>query len=288
MKPDRRRFLAALSALSTLPAWPAWARPASDDASPPRLLLALEAAPDVDPAGWLVSEKYDGVRAFWDGRALRLRSGTPVAAPAWFTARLPATPLDGELWLGPGRFDALSAAVRRARPVDAEWRALRYMVFELPDAAGDFASRAARIASLLQATGNPQLVAVHQAALVDRAALQARLAQVVGTGGEGLMLHRADAPYSSGRSPLLLKLKPVQDEEATVVGHVAGRGRHEGRLGALRVRMADGAEFLIGTGFSDAQRESPPPLGALVSYRYRGRTAGGLPRFASFLRLRDL
>jgi DNA ligase-1 len=256
-------------------------------AARPPAMLAREAPADIEPAGWRVSEKYDGVRALWDGRSLRFRSGLPVAAPAWFTARLPATPLDGELWLGRRRFEALLGTVRKAAPVDDEWRALRYMVFDLPGAAGPFAERAARIETLARERAWPQLVAVSQVAVADRAALARRLEAVVQGGGEGLMLHRADAHWSAGRSDALLKLKPLNDAEAVVVGHVAGRGKHEGRLGALRVRGNDGSEFFIGTGFSDAQRAAPPALGTVVTFTHRGSTAAGVPRFASFLRVRE-
>lgn len=279
---DRRRR-ALLAGLAALPAG-ALARPA---VGAPALLLAHEAAPGLDPAGFLVSEKLDGVRAFWDGRRLCFRSGLAIAAPAWFLARLPALPLDGELWLGRGSFEALSGAVRRAPAQDAEWRALRYLVFELPGAAGPFAARAAALQRIARELAWPQLVAVDQAGVDGAAALQRRLDAVVRAGGEGLMLHRADAPYVSGRSSVLLKLKPLHDAEAVVVGQAPGRGRHAGRLGALRVRTADGREFLLGTGFSDAQRADPPPPGSVVSFSHRGRTESGLPRFASFLRLCD-
>jgi DNA ligase 1 len=252
----------------------------------PTVLLAREGRLDMDPSGWLVSEKYDGVRAVWDGRALHFRSGRPIAAPAWFTARLPVRPLDGELWFGRGRFEPLAGAVRRQLPDDDEWRALSYRVFELPGAPGDFASRTARLEGMVARANWSQLVAVEQQALVDRDALRRRFDEVVQGGGEGLVLHRADAPYEIGRSGALLKLKPVQDAEAVVVAHLPGQGRHAGRLGALKVRAEDGSTFQIGTGLDDAQRESPPPLGSTVTYTYRGRTASGQPRFASFLRVR--
>lgn len=281
MKPIRRRSLLAAAALSL--ALPARARPSSLP-----LVLAQTAAPDIDPAGWLVSEKYDGVRALWDGRMLRFRSGLPVAAPVWFTAALPPEPLDGELWLGHRRFEALVGAVRRQQPRDEDWRALRYMVFELPGAEGLFEQRARRIDSLLKAHPGGPGVAVAQQRIDGRQALQARLQAVLAAGGEGLMLHRADAPVVHGRSPLLLKLKPLADAEAQVIGHLAGRGRHAGRLGALRVRTADGVVFHIGTGFSDEQRESPPPLGSWVSFTHQGLTDAGVPRFASYLRQREL
>jgi DNA ligase-1 len=253
------------------------------------LALAVEAPPDIEPAGHLVSEKFDGVRALWTGSVLLFRSGLPVAAPAWFTAALPqGTALDGELWLGRGRFEALSGTVRRAQPDDAAWQALRFMVFDMPQAAGGFAARSDALARLVRRLGHPALQAVEQLRLPSRAALQQHLAAVLAEGGEGLVLQRADAPYTPGRSGAVLKLKPLHDAEAVVVGHVPGRGKHAGRLGALRVRTAGGVEFLIGTGFSDAQRASPPPAGSVVTFTHRGVTAGGVPRFASFLRERSV
>ena len=252
----------------------------------PRLLLARDAPDDIEPQGYLVSEKYDGVRALWDGRSLRFRSGLGVSAPAWFTARLPAQALDGELWLARGRFEAVSGIVRRREPRDAEWRSLRYMLFELPDAEGDFAARAETLQRVVAASGFESLVAVAQATLPDRKALRARLDEVVHGAGEGLMLHRADAPYESGRSDTLLKLKPIYDADAVVIGHIGGRGKHAGRLGALWVRNEQGARFALGSGLTDAQRVDPPAIGTTVTYTYRGTTAAGTPRFATFLRAR--
>ncbi len=161
------------------------------------------------------------------------------------------------------------------------------MVFDLPSAGGGFAQRTQALLALAHAAGPQPWQAVAQATLPDRAALQRRLHEVVSAGGEGLVLHRADAPWVAGRNGALHKLKPLHDAEALVVGHVPGQGRHAGRMGALRVRTPAGAEFNLGTGFSDAVRESPPALGTLVSYRHRGHTDNGLPRFASFLRVRE-
>lgn len=239
----------------------------------------------LDPAPYLVSEKYDGVRGHWDGTTLRFRSGRTVAAPAWFTAGLPRRPLDGELWLGRGRFDELSAIVRRERPVDAQWRQLRYMVFELPDEPGSFAERARRIAAIARLAGTPWLVAAEQRRIADRMALGRRLAQTVAQRGEGLVLHLATAPWRVGRSETMFKLKPSLDAEAVVVAYRPGRGKYEGRVGALEVRSPDGRHFLLGSGLDDALRSDPPPLGSVVTYRYRELAASGLPRFASFTRM---
>ena len=285
---SRRRWLlwaATSSASLALPV--ASARSSVPAAGRTNLVLARQAPDDVDPAGFLVSEKYDGVRAWWDGRNLRFRSGLPMAAPAWFTQRLPRdTPLDGELWIARGRFEAVSGVVRKNTPVDAEWRDVRYMLFEMPDAVGTFEERARVLQALAARQAPDTLIAIEQQRIADRASLRRRLAEVVRAGGEGLVLHRADAPYVAGRTDALLKLKPLQDAEAVVVGHVAGRGKYAGMLGALRVRTDDGVRFALGSGFSDAQRAHPPAVGTVVTYTYQGTTANGTPRFARFMRVR--
>ena len=253
----------------------------------PALMLAKLWQVGRDPSGFLVSEKLDGVRAFWDGQVLRFRSGRVIAAPAWFTAALPATALDGELWLGRGRFDELSGIVRQRVPNDAQWHTLRYMIFDLPGASGSFGERAARMVSVVASANVAWLQAVEQRRVPDSATLQHQLIQLVGAGGEGLVLHRSDSLWLPGRSDALLKLKPVPDEDARVIAHVPGKGRLAGHMGALLLELPSGQQFALGTGFTDSQRAAPPPVGATVTYRYRDRTPSGLPRFASFLRVRE-
>ena len=251
------------------------------------ILLANVLGPQIDPTQYLVSEKYDGVRAIWDGKVLRFRSGRTVNAPDWFIAKLPPQKLDGELWLGREKFEQLSGIVRKTEPVDDEWRQLKYMIFELPDAPGTFAERAQRIREIVESAQWPQLVAVAQTRVTDRATLQRQFDEIVRHGAEGLMLHRADALYVTGRSDVLLKLKPLLDTEATVVQHLPGKGKYVGMMGALQVETPDKKRFVIGTGFSDAVRRNPPAVGTMITYTYRGLTNSGLPRFASYLRVRE-
>lgn len=257
--------------------------------SPPALLLAKVAGPHLDPTRYLVSEKLDGVRAYWTGERLLFRSGAAIRAPAWFTERLPRHPLDGELWLARGRFDAVSGLLRQEQSADDPlWRSVSYKLFELPGASGGFSRR---VGLLNQVTTDPALRHVQvteQRRLSDPAELQRWLAEVIAAGGEGLMLHETDAPYVTGRSEVLLKLKPQLDAEAVVVAHLPGKGRHAGRLGALQVKSEDGHLFAIGSGLSDDMRDHPPAIGSIVVYRYRGVTPQGVPRFATFWRLAEL
>jgi DNA ligase 1 len=291
--PRLRRLLAilvlsgALPALSsTVAAETAVMRAVDAGAAAPEVLLAAVYDDAVDPAAYWVSEKLDGVRALWDGKTLRFRSGRIIHAPAWFTAALPAHPLDGELWMARERFDQVSAAVRRAVPLDAEWRNISYQVFEWPGGAGTFTDRIAALQASVAHTDATWLKLRPQFRITDRLALKAKLNEVVRGGGEGLVLHRADALWQTGRGDALLKMKPQPDAEATVVAHLPGKGKYRGICGALLVETPDGKRFRIGSGLSDAERRSPPPVGSVVTYRYRGYTKTGLPRFASFMRVR--
>lgn len=251
------------------------------------ILLAQVYQQGIDVKQYLVSEKLDGVRAIWDGKKLTSRQGNIINAPAWFIKDLPNTPLDGELWLARGQFDALSGAVRKDIPIDAEWQNISYQIFELPNAQGDFNARAKRIVKIVDQANLTHLKAVAQFHVKNEAELNKKLKQVVANGGEGLMLHRADAAYITGRSDVLLKLKLLLDAEAIVIAHLPGKGKYVGKLGALLVEAQDGIRFKLGTGFSDAQRENPPAIGSLVTYTYRDKTKNGKPKFASFLRVRN-
>jgi DNA ligase-1 len=163
---------------------------------------------------------------------------------------------------------------------------VHYLVFELPGASGDFSHRIQQMQVLVEQAAVPWLKVVEQTRVTNHTALKQRLDTVVREGGEGLMLHRADAPYITGRSDALLKLKPWQDAEAVVVGHVPGKGKYQGMTGALLMEMPDGKRFRIGSGLSDALRRQPPPIGTCITYRYQDLTKNGLPRFPRYLRVR--
>lgn len=255
--------------------------------SPPAPMLAKHWQSGLDPSDYLVSEKLDGVRALWDGQTLYFRSGRTIQAPTWFTAGLPPVALDGELWIARRNFDRLSGIVRQSVPSDADWQLVRYMVFDMPNLPKPFAERARQLASLVAERAVPWLEALNQTRVADAAQLRTRLAAVDAEGGEGLMLHHARGLWHSGRSDMLRKLKPMPDEEGVVLAHVPGKGQFQGQMGALRIRAPNGQVFTLGSGFSQAERGQAPPVGSVVTYRYRGYTPAGLPRFASFVRLRE-
>lgn len=252
----------------------------------PRLMLATSYHGGIDVSDYWVSEKLDGVRGRWDGQRLVTRAGQPITPPRWFTANWPNTAMDGELWIGRGRFDEASGLVRAGPADDRAWRKVRFMVFDLPNQGGTFEARVSRMRALLPATGIAWLQPVAQFRVANAAGLEAKLKQVAASGGEGLVLHRRGALYRVGRSDDLIKYKLHEDAEARVVAHAPGKGKYAGQLGALVMMLPDGRQFRLGSGFTDAQRANPPPIGSLVTYRYNGLTSKGLPRFARFQRIR--
>jgi DNA ligase-1 len=258
--------------------------PRSKNQTPP-LLLANVWNSSIDPTGWWISEKYDGLRAYWDGQELWSRKGNPIHAPDYFLAEFPrGIVLDGELWIGHGKFEETMSIVRSETP-DDRWNRVRYMVFDAPQARGLFEQRMRFLHATLS-EGNKFVRVVPQERCQGVAQLLAERDRVVRQGAEGLMLRKPESPYEAGRSPTLLKVKPYDDAEATVIGHEPGEGKYAGKLGALRVQTDDGREFSVGSGLTDADRESPPPIGTVITYRFRGLTAKGLPRFPSYLRVR--
>ena len=232
-----------------------------------------------------MSEKYDGLRVYWDGQKLWSRNGHLIHAPDYFLAELPRDiVLDGELWIGHGKFEETISIVRSETP-DDRWKRVCYMVFDAPQTKGNFEERM----QFLRATvseGNRFIRVVTQERCQGAAQLLVARDRVVRQGGEGLMLRQPESAYEPGRSPTLLKVKPYDDAEATIIAHEPGKGKFAGKLGSLRVRTDDGREFSVGSGLTDAVRESPPPVGTVITYRFRGLTAKGLPRFPSYLRVR--
>ncbi|HEX8311743.1 MAG TPA: DNA ligase [Chthoniobacteraceae bacterium] len=262
------------------------AEKASPDRSTPALLLANVWTPAIDPTGWWMSEKYDGLRGYWDGQKLWSRKGNAIHAPDYFLAELPANiPLDGELWIARGEFEETMSIVRSQMP-DERWKRVRFMVFDAPQAPGVFEQRMEFLRATLSTESEFVKVVPHEHCHGTKHLLAER-DRLVALGAEGLMLRKPESQYERERSPTLLKLKTHDDAEATVIAHLPGQGKYAGRLGSLRVETSDKRQFSIGTGFTDAQRESPPPIGTVVTYRFRGLTEKGLPRFPSFVRVRQ-
>ena len=252
------------------------------DGKAPPVLLAHKWETDHDPKGWWMSEKLDGIRAYWDGEGFVSRLGNKFYAPDWFISDLPADTLDGELWVGRKMFQKTTSIVRSGAQSD-EWKNVTYVVFDAPNARGGFEDRLAHAQKVLKKAAAPHARWLEHVTCDGIDHLREELARVEALGGEGLMLRQPKSPYIAGRSTTLLKVKTFHDAEAKVIGHAPGTGKHKGRLGALIAQLADGTKFNVGTGFSDAEREDPPDIGAVITFRYQELSNDGVPRFPSYV-----
>jgi DNA ligase-1 len=248
----------------------------------PPLLLAERWALDADLTGWWMSEKLDGVRAYWDGKQFLSRQGNLYHAPEWFVAGLPDVPLDGELWIDRKKFQRTTSIVRRQDKSD-HWKEVKFVVFDAPAMPDPFEERLAFVTDHLTRHATPYALALAHQLCNGLDHLREELARVEALGGEGLMMRQPRSLYEPCRSGTLLKVKTFHDAEARVIGHLEGKGRHKGRLGALEVELPDGTRFSVGTGFSDAERADPPPVGSVITFRYQELSEGGVPRFPSYV-----
>ncbi len=266
------------------------ARPVNEDgetsSDAPPLLLAHTWDNETDLSGWWMSEKLDGVRAYWDGKQFLSRQGNLYHAPDWFCECLPETPLDGELWLDRKAFQRTVSIVRR-QDKSEHWREISFLAFDAPAAGGGFEERQKALTDIIKRCESKQVQLLEQQLCRDLDHLRGELQRVEELGGEGLMLREPGSAYEAGRSTTLYKIKSFHDAEAVVVDHLAGEGRHRGRLGALAVKLPNGIQFAVGTGFSDAQRGNPPAVGSTITFRYQELSDRGVPRFPSFVRVRN-
>jgi len=256
----------------------------SEATSGPPILLAESWDNAQDLSGWWLSEKLDGVRAYWDGKQFLSRQGNLYHAPAWFTTGLPAVPLDGELWIARKAFQRTVSIVRR-QDQSEHWKDVKFLVFDAPAIVGPFEDRITYLEAQIATWNATYISLLDQQLCTSVEQLRTELARVEQLGGEGLMLRQPGSKYVAGRSSTLLKVKRFHDAEAVVVGHEPGKGKHKGRLGALAVQLPNGKRFSVGTGFKDKERGNPPAIGTTITFRYQELTDGGIPRFPSFVRL---
>ncbi len=264
-------------------------RPKESDGADPAgapVLLAESWDNERDLSGWWMSEKLDGVRAYWDGTQFLSRQGNLYHAPDWFTAGLPNEPLDGELWIARKAFQRTVGIVRRQDKTDL-WQEIKFLVFDAPKQPLMFEARIQYLAQQFPLWQLKYAEPLAQTVCNSVDHLRAELARIEALGGEGLMLREPGSQYVVGRSSTLYKVKSFLDDEATVVSYEAGRGKHVGKVGALNVQLANGKLFSVGTGLSDKQRGAPPPIGAIITFRYQELTDAGIPRFPSFVGIHE-
>ncbi|MFN1581784.1 DNA ligase [Vibrio rotiferianus] len=274
-----RMNLIALAVIATISA-------TAESSETPLVPLAETYHQDIDIAEYWYSEKLDGIRAYWTGRQFVTRNGNTIHAPEWFKKDLPPFPLDGELWAGRGNFNVVQQTVLDKTPNDASWRAIDFMVFDIPEAAGDYQKRYYNLQSIVLQLDADHVKYIEHRPIKSEKQLFKQLDNIAHSKGEGVMLRKISSRYQAGRGSDLLKLKRYEDAEGVVIGYKPGTGRLLGMMGAILIQTSEGKQFYIGSGFTDEDRKSPPKLGATITYRFNGYTHNGIPKFARYLRER--
>lgn len=240
----------------------------------------------IDITQYFVSEKLDGIRAYWDGKYLWSRQGIIIRAPHSLTSELPVVPLDGELWLGRGGFEEISGLVQRNDPDHSSWNKVSFAVFDAPYLSGTFKERYSALKSLLISPNKASLAypvfTIPQTKLKSESELFDYLDNIVSEGGEGLILHKVTNPYQFRRTNNVLKLKPEHIMRARVLAYKPGNGKYKDLVGSLKVISRTGVEFYVGSGLTDQLRNNPPSINSEVCVLHTGFTAKGMPRFPRY------
>jgi len=229
-----------------------------------------------------MSEKLDGIRAYWDGKQLFTRSGKVIHAPDWFLKDYPPFAIDGELWSKRGDFEFISSTVRDKCPSNG-WRKIKHYIFDVPHAKGNLFERLAKV----KPYEGKVIKIIPQIPIKSKDDLKRFLDEIEQKGGEGVVVRDPNAPYIGKRTSKALKVKRFHDAECEIVGYTEGRGKYRGKVGAIVCALQDGTRFKIGSGLSDALRKNPPKIGTIITFKYKELTKKGKPRFPIFLRIRD-
>jgi len=257
----------------------------SASAEKPKLLLLKTYQENQNVTGWLMSEKLDGVRAKWDGKALISRGGHEIQAPDWFVEDFPPFELDGELWTKRQDFENVVSIVRQQQP-DERWLAVSYQIFEVPNQSGGLMKRLGVLSEYLAKHSNLYLHIIPQVRIRSKTHLKSEFERLISKGAEGLVLRDPNQLYETGRSRQSLKMKAYQDDECQVVGYKPGKGQFSGKVGALLCEWHSKMTLSIGSGLTVQEREHPPKIGQWVTFKYYGLTGYGKPRFPVFMRIR--
>ncbi|CAD8148345.1 unnamed protein product [Paramecium pentaurelia] len=248
-------------------------------------LLAQNWTVSVDPKGYYMSEKLDGMRMIWTGMEMFTRNGYSLKFPSYFIEGWPTTYLDGELWINRGTFNKVLTSVRKRIPDPNAWKTIKYMVFDAPFLQEPFSDRYAKLKKAIEKIKNPHLIYLPHKICRGKEHLAEELAEVQNNGGEGLMLRDPDSLYEGIRSKSLLKVKSSLDAEAFIIDYIEDTHmKKQGILGGFLVRNDQGLEFEVGLGLKIGIKKQRPPIGTKITYKYCGLAENGYPKFPEFVR----
>lgn len=252
-------------------------------ASKPDLLL-LKTYKDQNTTNWVMSEKLDGIRAYWDGKQLLSRSGKVIHAPKWFIKDYPPFEIDGELWSKRDDFENISSIVRDKTPTN-EWKQIKHYIFEVPNAKGSLFQRLEKVKPY--ELKSRYIKVLPQIIIKNKKHQDDFLKQIESKKGEGIVVRDPNTPYINKRTSKALKVKSFKDSECKITGYTQGNGKFLGKVGAIICQLPTNISFKIGSGMDEKFRNNPPKIGTIITYKYQNLTKYGKPRFPIYLRIRE-
>jgi DNA ligase 1 len=230
---------------------------------------------------WYMSEKLDGIRAYWDGENMYTKNGNKIYAPNWFVKNFPKFELDGELWTKRDDFENIQNIVLDNIP-SSKWNEITYNIFEVPNEKGNFSKRLEKLSNYLKIHKNEYLKIIPQIKCKNKSHLNSYLQELLDKKAEGIIIKNPDLEYFIGRSENILKVKKFYDDEGIVIGI----NYKDKKFKSLIIKQKNGVIFNLGGGFSNKQRLNPPKIGDTITFKYYGLTKNNKPKFASFLKIR--
>ncbi|WP_369177294.1 DNA ligase [Candidatus Thiodubiliella endoseptemdiera] len=254
-------------------------------AEKPDLFLLKTYNEKLDVVGWVMSEKLDGIRGFWDGEKLISRGGVILNPPKSWTANFPNFAIDGELWTKRADFEGVSSIVRRKKP-DSRWQKVSFNIFEVPNQKGGILQRLKVLQDYLQQHPSKTIRIIQQIPVKSKQQLNDFLNEIISKKGEGIVVRNPKTLYQTGRLSSALKIKKYQDEECTVLEILSGKGKYSNKMGALKCQTKTGKILKIGSGFTDQQRQNPPIIGSEITFKYYGLTNNKKYKHPVFLKIK--
>jgi len=252
-------------------------------ANKPDIFLLKTYEDSQDVVGWVMSEKFDGIRGFWTGEKLISRSGNEFNPPVWFTKDYPPFPIDGELWTKRSDFENISSIIRSQDSGD-RWHQVTHNIFEVPNQQGGLFDRLSILKSYLDLNPILHLKIIPQKMIDNKQQLQDFLQEVTANKGEGVVVRNPKTPYQTGRLSSALKLKKYFDTECIVLEILEGKGKYTGKMGSVLCQTHDNITLKVGSGFKDKDRENPPEIGSEITFKYYGFTKKGKHKYPVYLR----
>jgi DNA ligase-1 len=250
---------------------------------------------DEDPTGYMMSEKLDGIRGiYFDGKFMT-RTNKPISAPASFIENLKNLPkgiaLDGELFTKRGKFSRTSSIVSKKIPIEKEWLAVKFVVFDIPNMIEEFEKRYSHLVEVIGTLESDKIKVSQHVKVKSRQHLDNAQNCILKHGGEGVMLRLPNSYYQNKRSHTLLKYKNWLDDEVVVKDYEFGEGKYTGMLGALTVQWLHPKDnnnftFEVGSGFTADERKNHLtlyPKGTILKIKYFELTELNAARMPIFL-----